>query len=122
MNDNHQDPFLEKAKQALDESADHLPPETQDKLNQIRREALNEADAKSRSAYWAWWAPGGGLAAAMLVAAVWLMNPDAPPPQPIDDMELLTSEEDMELMEDIEFVAWMMEQEMPEEMQQENAG
>lgn len=127
MNDKHQDPFLDKAKQALDQSADNLPQETLAQLNQIRREALNEtlneSSAKPRSTAWIWWAPGGGLMAAMLVAAVVLTTPATDPgatPDPVlqaaaddmpGDMELLTSEEDLVLMEDIEFVAWLMEQE-----------
>lgn len=127
MNDKHQDPFLDKAKQALDQRADNLPPETLDQLNQIRREALNEtlneSSAKSRSTAWIWWAPGGGLVAAMLVAAIVLTTPATDPGATPDavlqaaaddmpgDMELLTSEEDLDLMEDIEFVAWLMEQE-----------
>lgn len=110
MNDKHHDPFLDKAKQSLDHSVDDLPEETLDKLNQIRREALT-AQSSSASSSWVWWAPGGGLVAASLVAAIWFMNPVAAPDNGLMDMELLTSEQDLELMEDIEFVAWLMEQE-----------
>lgn len=116
MKNEEQDPFLEKARQALDNSVEDLDPDTQDKLNQIRRNALTEPGTKARPVPPGWWGPVGGIATAAVVATVWLTNP-APAPQPLmSDMELLTSEEDLEMMEDIEFVAWLMEQE------DENAG
>lgn len=116
MKDTDKDPFLEKARQSLDDSVEGLDSNTLDKLNQIRREALNDTHTKSQSVSWGSWAPVGGIATAALLAAFWFANPP-PTPQPLmDDMELLTAEEDLEMMEDIEFVAWLMEQ------VEENAG
>lgn len=118
MKDKHPDSFSHNARQALDQSVEDLSPETLDQLNRIRRDAVNETPGRSGAAAWGWWA-SGSLAAAMLVAAVVLVTPevtsDSAPELAQDglpdDMELLAAEDDLELMEEIEFVAWLMEQE-----------
>lgn len=114
MSSDEQDPFLQKTKQALDDSAEQLDSRTVEQLNAVRRNALQQAEQtpipvnKSR---WFVWGPVGGLVTAAGVAALLVANPAVSPQQHMNDMELLTSEEDMALMEDIEFVAWLMEQE-----------
>ena len=116
MKDKQTDPFLENARQSLDQSVEDLEPETLDKLNQIRRDAINDTVAKPRRLSSAWWVPAGSIATAAIVAAVWLNSPEPASHLAVNDMELLTSEDDLEMMEDIEFVAWLMEQE------EDNAG
>ncbi|MCG8673161.1 MAG: hypothetical protein MI867_27475 [Pseudomonadales bacterium] len=117
MVDEKKDPFEEKdfeakLKQSLDNSVDELSQQTLANLNEIRQQALNGKQANASKFQWALWGPAGGLVAAAVVAAVWVGNPAVQPSNSIDDLELLTSEEDLELMEDIEFVAWLMEQEI----------
>ena len=109
MNDTEQqDPFLEKAKQNLDQSIESLDLQTQMALDRVRREALQQSSRKKLKWQWTVGAPAGGLVTAGLVAALWLGNPAVTPQKSINnmqDLELLSSEEDLELMEDIEFVA-----------------
>ena len=118
MVDKSKDPFEEKdfeakLKQSLDHSVDDLSQQTLASLNEIRQQTLNGKAAASANRFqWTLWGPAGGLVAAAVVAAVWVGNPAVQPNSNIDDLELLTSEQDLELMEDIEFIAWLMEQEI----------
>lgn len=113
MSEMNNDPFEEKVRQALDKSAETLDQETLSSLNQIRQQALNTStSANTRPRFqWALWGPVGGLVTAVIVAAMWVGDPAVTPQSPIDDLELLASEDDLELMEEIEFVAWLLEQE-----------
>jgi hypothetical protein len=115
MKDKQTDTFLEKARQSLDHSIEELEPATVDKLNRIRQDAIREPVTKARRLPLAWWGPAGSVVTALVVAAVWLSGPEPAPSFAMNDMELLTSEEDLEMMQDIEFVAWLMEQEDADE-------
>lgn len=131
MNENNQnsDAFIEKAKTTLDRSLDELDSQTLARLDAIRHQALT---AKESRKHW-WVRPGmawggmGGIAMASVVAMVWILNPVTPDGLPYEggevnvaEMTLLfegelpdeaISDEDIELLEEIEFVAWLMEQE-----------
>jgi len=76
-----------------------------------RREAVAVADAnsvRSRSSWLSWraWAATGALASAVLVVAVVLETPALTLPQG-DEVELAAAQE-IELLEELEFVAWMV--------------
>ncbi|PIE41181.1 MAG: hypothetical protein CSA49_04550 [Gammaproteobacteria bacterium] len=110
------DPFEEKVKQALDQSVDEFDQQTLADLNRIRQSALNGRHLKMQPTSWRLWAPAGGVAAATLVVALWatqfpMIQPSEMPAPDISDVELIGSENDLELMQDLEFVAWLMAQE-----------
>lgn len=125
----NEDPFLEKAKHALDDSLDNINEETQARLNQARREALRAAANKESPAPWFYWGSAGGMVVAALVAFIGFGEISLPGLQPervatdlatpsgitseeiVETMDLLATDDALELMEDLEFVAWLMEQE-----------
>ena len=103
------DAMTEKAKALFDESVDNLDGETRSRLNRSRHAALAELD-RGRSV-WTQWAPAGGLAAAAVVAVIlWSGNPagnDLATPEVATDMEILLTEDSLEMLEDLEFYSWI---------------
>lgn len=97
--------LMDGARQVLDQSAAELDEITAQRLRQIRREAL----AQPARAHWNW-GYAGAATAAMAVMAVVLW----PGPQQTDttvasleDIELLSANEDIEFYEQIEFYQWL---------------
>jgi hypothetical protein len=113
MNDRNKtaddDAFVEKASQLFDASVDGLDGETRSKLNRGRQAALAELQPGGRR--WAQWVPAGGVAAAAVaVLVVWsisLQVPELDAPGVASDMEILLTEESLEMLEDLEFYSWI---------------
>ena len=101
--------FAESAKAHFDASVQGLDGQTQSRLNQARHKALAELDS-GRPA-WVQWAPVTGVAAAAVVAVVmWSGAPqtgDLAAPAVASDMEILLTEDSLEMLEDLEFYSWM---------------
>ena len=100
--------FLAASKALLDESARELDADVAARLRQARYRAL---EAKPRPFFWL--LPASGLAAAsvaVLAVALWLYQPARPAPmQGMEDLEILTSKENLELFDDLEFYHWLAE-------------
>ena len=95
-----------RAKELFDESVEGLDAQTLSRLNQGRHAAL-EAAAGSRPE-WVRWAPATGIAAAAVVAAVMLQEPGTDvPAAPASDFEILLGEESIDMLEELEFYAWL---------------
>ena len=106
--------YAQEAKALFDESVDKLDAATLSTLNQCRQRALAEAHAQPTQ--WLRWVPAAGMAAAtLLVVMVILPDPASiqPVPAEVTDMEILLGEDSIEMLEDLEFYAWidMLEQE-----------
>ena len=108
MTDRDQDSerrLVAAAKELLDEQVAQLDQPVVDRLRQARREAI-EAGPKPVRMLWA-----GGLAAAcvgLLAVSLWIWQPAGPHPIPDpEDLEILASEEDLDLYEDLEFYSWL---------------
>ena len=101
--------FIESAKNHFDDSVSGLDAETQSRLNQGRQAALAELD--KAKPVWVQWAPATGVAAAAVVAVVmWSGNPvpdDVAVPAVATDMEILLTEDSLEMLEDLEFYSWI---------------
>ena len=103
--------LLHPAVEALNQSIEHLDGRTLSRLNQARHRAL-AAQARSRLHKLPW------LKAAALAAVIsalvngWMMytTPELQTPT-TDDLELIMVSDDYELMQDLDFFAWMIEQE-----------
>jgi hypothetical protein len=102
------DAFSSEARRLLDESTEHMDAATLSRLHQVRNRAL--ATPRSRSVPWYGWASGGAVAASVLVALILF---DTPQPSPVfyDDQSQQAAAENIELLEDMEFMAWMLLQE-----------
>jgi hypothetical protein len=104
--------LADQAGQRLRDDELELPAEVTQKLADARREAVAladiRADHKGRSGLpqWSRWAGVGAMAAGVLVVAVLLRGPlDSMPVA--DDLDLVVAQE-VELLEELEFVAWMV--------------
>ena len=103
------DVFVERARTRFDESVDRLDGETRSRLNQARHRALSELDRGN--AAWRGWVPATGVAAAAAVALVmwtggWQAD-DMDESAAVTDMEILLTEDSLEMLEDLEFYSWM---------------
>lgn len=115
------DPVATKARELLDHSADNLDRETLDRLARARQAALRgELKGRKSGSPVAWRGAAGGLAvAAGLLMAVWVgvwqpnTTPDAVPLTAVQDMDVLTSEDQLDFIEDLEFAQWLMEEGAP---------
>lgn len=118
------DEFLKQTRKALDESADSLDASTRSRLNQARQKALQ---SHGRQRPFAFGLPAGIMAGVGVAAlSVWLLTsqPDEDPALQMahnnewgemEDIEMLTSETELELLEELEFVSWLV-------LEQNNAG
>lgn len=104
--------FLRHSKKLLDDSVDSLDAATLSRLNQARQKAL---DARRSNVFSG---SKAGLAFASLVVAalvilLWTVTPEQPSAelaQQYEDIDMLTADADLELLEDLEFVSWLLEE------------
>lgn len=111
--------FIAKAKALLDSSEHDIDRDTLVRLNEIRQQALHPESTSGRG--WRW-RGAASVVTAMVVAVLWggsawwskptiglpSADPAAQMTQGLPGEAL--SDEDIALLEDIEFVAWLMEQ------------
>lgn len=102
--------FTRQAKSLLDDSAESLDGQTRSRLHQARNRAL--ASGGSRSS-WLGWSVTGSLATSLAVAFLLLGPADQTPPLPdiyADPVQQAVAE-DLELMDDLDFIAWLVMEE-----------
>ncbi len=105
------DKFLTEVKRVLDQSVQVLDPDKTNGLLQARMYALETGMCRRPRTAWTW---VGGLAAASVatVALVFLLKGQEASNQHhsmLEDLELVTSTENVELSEDLEFYDWLAE-------------
>jgi hypothetical protein len=114
MNPPNDDGWLERARALLDASADNLDAATLSRLNRARQAAL--ASRRKGPGRWAWSAALAGAAAAVFALAIGLHRHDAAPTGRPDasldaaDVDVLTSDDDLDLAENLDFYAWLEKQ------------
>lgn len=101
-----------QAKVAFDESVDGLDAATLSRLNRGRQTALAKVGRRDR--HWNRWMPATGVAAAVLLAVFGLRGPAELDviSAPGTDLEILLSEESIEMLEDLEFYSWLDTQQL----------
>ena len=107
MND---DDFLKQIKHALDQQSESLDGETLSRLNRARQAAIQQADKKRSRLMWL---PATGLVAALLLTSLFLFRSDdidMIQNGNIDEIELIASSEQLELLEQLEFYQWLLEE------------
>ncbi len=112
MSDSQNTPFEQQLQRELSQSEQALAPETSRKLYQARRQAVmaaRENPSASRRIYLP--AIGSALTAAFLLV---MLLPSSDPNQSefgmerlVEDTELLSNQEDLEIVQDIEFYRWL---------------
>ena len=105
------DPFLQKVKEQLDNSVEHIDGETLSRLKQARAKALTAKVSRP------WFAQPvcGGMATAsvaIVVAVMWLDGGSPQIASGIEDIDLLTSAESIELYEEYEFYQWLDDEDL----------
>lgn len=105
MAEHDSDPFSTRSKDLLNESTEHLDAATLSGLRQARSRALQRTDG---GISWVTWMPAGALATTILLVGVYFYR--LPPPLPMiyqDPIQQATAE-NMELLDDLEFMAWLV--------------
>jgi hypothetical protein len=109
----------QRSRELFDERVAHLDAGTQSRLNQARQSALDIARGKSRPMNGSrWLLPVGSAAALALVAVttVQIMRPSSELPaiessssmaSTMDDVEILTSTDELEMLQNMDFYAWL---------------
>jgi hypothetical protein len=102
-----------RARALFERSVENLDGKTRSRLNQARQAALEELRGAHKRPWRSAWVPvGSGLAVAVL--AVWMtVGEQARQPNengvPVDDLELFAEVPTLDLLRDVEFYAWMAE-------------
>ncbi len=96
----------QKAKKLLDENVDQLDGPTLSKLHQARSQALKRR-VRILPGYTGWLGTGA-LTASFAVALVYFDQSPPPLPAIYEDPLQQAAAEDMELMDDLEFMAWLV--------------
>ena len=112
MNEHNNDILKSNINQALDDSVDALDANTLSKIRQVRVRAVEKAENKPFNGFGVM---TGALATAcvMVFAVIILMqSPSALQSVPVDDLELISSSDSLELYEDLEFYEWLEEHEL----------
>jgi hypothetical protein len=104
--------LAQQAKEAFDRSVDGLDAATLSRLNRGRQAALAEAGQPGRD--WLRWMPATGAAAAVLLVMITVQGPGDVDVMsaPSTDLEILLSEESIEMLEELEFYSWLDTQEL----------
>jgi len=108
--------FENKAKASLDDSLDEISPDITRRLKQARYAALEKAKPRS---LWSFFPQAATVAFAIAVVSLSLnfnFNQNETTDTVIameteTEMEMLTSNDNLELMEDLEFIQWLVESE-----------
>jgi hypothetical protein len=107
--------FEDRTRSLFKASVESLDGRTQSKLTQARHAALGELNPARSGA----WTRGrtalvGVTAAAVLAVWIGLANLGSPAPDtgelPLDDFDIVADAPNLELLEDVEFYAWIAEQ------------
>jgi hypothetical protein len=115
--------FERRTRELLNASAAALDGRVRSKLTQARFAAVEEARRGRGSFVWRSWVPVGSLAgAAVLALLLWngdisLNRHDSGQTQnPLDDLDLMTADENLEMIEDLEFYQWLDSEPRPDSL------
>jgi len=108
--------FLSAAKSTLERRVDEIDEHTQTRLGAIRRQAVDAAISKHTVAspvFTRWVLPVGGLATAfaavLVTVTLWTQEPvnNAAPVAALEDLNLLTGNEEIDFYQELEFYEWL---------------
>ena len=113
MAKHNEDELKVTIRQALDESVDALDANTLSRIRQIRAQAVDKT--VTRHVNWFGIMSGALATACVMVFAVMivLQSPATLQTVPVDDLELISSSDNLELFEELEFYEWLEEYELP---------
>ena len=94
--------FVEQIRQQLDSSTDQLDELSVARLRAARIRALETTPRNNRS-----WLALATATAAVAVLAILLWQGPSGLPGPVDELDIIASGEDLELIEDLDFYDWL---------------
>ena len=107
------DKFINHIQQTLDDDIDKLDASTLSRLNQARHKAL---ESKHKNPFWQI-IPAGALATVtVVILAGYLWSTQTQPSDQIvvnkayNDLEILSSSTELDLLEDMDFVLWLVDE------------
>ena len=102
----------EQIKQSLQDSSENLEASIQSRITRARYNALEQLDREEKLN---WWAPAAMITTACLaLVVITLLTRTAPEPDLfMEDMDMISTVDDLELYEDLEFYEWLDEYELP---------
>jgi len=113
MNKESDDKLAVNIRQTLDDSVESLDANTLSRIRQVRAQAIDKAVAKTviQQTNWSAIMSGAMATACVMVFAVMILlkTPVAKQTVPMDDLDLISSSESLELYEDLEFYEWLEE-------------
>ena len=112
-----------RANRLLDDSLEDIDGHTLSRLNQARQKALAEASSSKSewfSPHWMKLTALAGVALLAISSSLFIFTREESYPG-LAESEYLADEEDLALIEDLEFIAWLLEQEQ-QDGDQENMG
>jgi hypothetical protein len=106
---NDSEDFAAQAKGAFDDSVERLDGAALSRLNQGRHAALEQLASGRSKAAWTRWVPAGGVAAAALLTMIVMRAPEmeSMPVEVVSDFEILLEDENLQMLEDLEFYSWL---------------
>ena len=116
MTMNDRDPLFERIRAELDRQAEGLDGATRSRLTQARHAAPDAAEEPRLAGWLKRGAPAVALGATLAVLVAVAPWRAAPPPAPVpvdpavtvaEDLEMLATDEDLELLADLEFYLWL---------------
>ncbi len=109
---NREQQFIDNVKKALDLDTENLDPATQSKLTHIRHRALDAGERKGFDIREWFTVPVAGWATACLLVLglVFYMQPSNGTLPPLEDIDLLVAEDNLEFYDGLEFYAWLAEE------------
>lgn len=112
MNDKQEQALLNEAKAAFEHSLSDIDGQTLSKIRQARHRALESHTRKSVSN---WWVPTGVAVSACVAFVIFTLIPRVSdePASLLEDIELITTSDDLELYEELEFYEWLEAYELP---------
>jgi len=121
MTKHNEDKFESNIRQGLDDTVDTLDANTLSRIRQIRAQAVEKEKIKTESRQLNWLLNKQGLfigslaTACVMVFAVMLLfnSPTSIQTIPEEDIELISSSDNLEFFEDLEFYEWLEEDALP---------
>ncbi|GJM17712.1 MAG: hypothetical protein DHS20C13_30390 [Thermodesulfobacteriota bacterium] len=111
MNQDNEDKLTGHIKQTLDDSVESLDGNTLYMIRQIRAHAIDKAIGKAvpQKNNWTVIMTGALATACVMIFAVMILlkSPASNQLIPLDDLDLISSSESLELYEDLEFYEWL---------------
>lgn len=104
--------FVDNVKKALDLDAENLDAGTQSKLTRIRHRALDAGERNGLDIRQWFTVPRIGWATACILVlglTIYVQQPNGALP-PLEDIDLLAAEDNLEFYDGLEFYAWLAEE------------